>query len=110
MFLSVYADLQKNIKIMCMLSRAYPRFLRIVENETGQMAALSVSNGRNAFDKVCRMLKVSPVDFDEFLNEELGYGGEEIMSLFLSGFREHPCKGDKVLDSEPLGAKVKDGV
>lgn len=34
------------------------------------------------FRTVCRILKVSPVDFDEFLVEETGYKGEEIMRCY----------------------------
>lgn len=86
---------------MCDLEKIYKAFSLALEEE------LSSGNPKLGYRSICGRLKVSPVDLDEILNDELGMGGDEIVELFRSGFGKKDGQTDKIFDTKFLRTKIE---
>ena len=64
---------EKNENIMCTAMKTYKRFSRLLIEE-----GLSEDESVN-FREICRRARVSPVDMNEILMEELGVDGETML-------------------------------
>ena len=90
----------KNKDYMCTIWKSYRHFWSMA---CGEM------KGR-PYREICRAVKVSPVDLDECLAEELGMNGEELTEILRTLSVEEVRKPDEVFHPKPFGPQVEHGV
>lgn len=63
----------QNETIMCAISTIYSRFERLVDSEQ------VLRDPTTSFNSICRRLHVAPASLNEYIEEELGLSGEELL-------------------------------
>lgn len=63
----------QNVTDMCAISTTFSRFERLMESEQ------VLRNPSTSFNSICRRLHVAPSSLNEYIEEELGLSGEELV-------------------------------
>lgn len=63
----------QNVTDMCAISTTFTRFERLVDSEQ------ILLNPSTSFNSICRRLHVAPSSLNEYIEEELGLSGEELV-------------------------------
>lgn len=84
---------------MCNLEKKYKAFALALENRS--------ADREDSYREICGRLKVSPLDLDEILYEELGMGGEEIVGIYRSGFGKHSGQAHEFLNPQLFRPEVE---
>lgn len=70
----------QNVMYMCAISTTFSRFERLVNSEQ------VLRDPTTSFHSICRRLHVAPSSLNEYIEEELGLSGEELLGRLRASY------------------------